>query len=286
MIPADSLEIVTLSENTARGRGILGEWGLSILVKAADCRILLDTGAGLSAAHNADPLGVDLTGIDAIVLSHGHYDHTGGLAAVLARIGREIRVVAHPEVWGRKYGRNKTTGKYRYAGIPFSREALEDLGARFELSREPTWLSEDVAAGGEEPMKTDFEEVADGLFVKEGDRFVPDPVIDDQSLFLRTELGLVVILGCAHRGMINIVEYGRELMGQDRVYLVLGGTHLVAASDAQLEQTIDALCRLEVAWIGVSHCTGQRQAARLMHVFGDRFFFNNAGSVLRFPLSA
>lgn len=284
MLALESVEIVTLTENTAVRSGILAEWGLSVFIRAGKTRILLDTGATGTAVPNSDALGVDLKEVDTIVLSHGHTDHTGGLPAVLSRIGRSIRVVAHPEIWADKCSRKKDDS-LRYAGVPACRSALEDLGADFQLTGDPVWLTEDIVTSGEEPMTTSFEKVAENLVLRRGDETVPDPVIDDLSLFIKTTRGLVVVLGCGHRGLINILRHAQRVTGEERIYLALGGTHLIAASDQQLADTVDELRKLDVQWIGVSHCTGQRQAAELAHVFGDRFFFNNAGTTVTLPLA-
>jgi 7,8-dihydropterin-6-yl-methyl-4-(beta-D-ribofuranosyl)aminobenzene 5'-phosphate synthase len=283
MLPIESLEITTLTENTAGRGGVQAEWGLSIFIKAGDTRVLLDTGTTQTAVHNADVLGVDLGEIEALVLSHGHTDHTGGLPAVLTRIGRPMRVVCHPGIWEDKCSRKKDDS-LRFAGVPARQTALEDLGARFELTTTPVWLSDDLVTSGEEPMTTEFETVADNLVIRRGSEVIPDPVLDDLSIFIRTTRGLVVILGCAHRGMINILEHARRITGEERIYLALGGTHLIGADERQMRQTIAALRRLDVQWLGVSHCTGQKQAAVLAGEFGDRFFYNNAGTVLQFPL--
>lgn len=286
MLKGKNLEIITLSENTSGGRrGILAEWGLSMLAKAEGRYILLDTGGSFTTVHNADVLGVDLHQVETIVLSHGHYDHTGGLLSVLARVRKEeVEIIGHPDIWSRKYGKNKKSGAFRYAGIPFSREALEGLGARFTLTTDPTWITEDIVASGEEPTATDFEKVADTLYLKEGEQFIPDPMADDQSIFLKTDLGLILLLGCAHRGVINILNYARELTGMEQVYLILGGTHLISVSEEQITRTIEAFKEAGVQHIGVSHCTGQQGAARLALAFGERFFYNNAGAIIRFPL--
>ncbi|MBN1835815.1 MAG: MBL fold metallo-hydrolase [Spirochaetales bacterium] len=286
MLRTADLRITTLSENTSSGRSLLGEWGLSMLLEANGHRLLLDTGASDSIIRNLDTLRVDLAGLEAIVLSHGHYDHTGGLPAVLTRAGaKELPVVAHPEMWGLKYSKSRKTGEHRYAGIPFAREELERLGASFRLTSAPTWFGEDIAASGEESMSTEFEAVASNLVLRSENGFVQDPMSDDQSLYVRTDEGLVVLLGCAHRGVVNIVRHACELMGTEQVHMVLGGTHLYGASEEQLVRTIEALKQMKVRWLGVSHCTGLKAAARLAAEFGDRFFFNNAGTVIRFPFS-
>ena len=139
------LHINTLCENTASMGNFLAEWGLSILVETETNRILLDTGANYSAVYNAESLGIDLGTIDKIILSHGHYDHTGGLRDLLRKRKKEIEIIAHPDIWQVKYHRRKEDPE-RFIGIPFQREELECLGARFFLSREPVKINENIAA--------------------------------------------------------------------------------------------------------------------------------------------
>jgi 7,8-dihydropterin-6-yl-methyl-4-(beta-D-ribofuranosyl)aminobenzene 5'-phosphate synthase len=282
MIDIARLRITTVNENTSTRPGILGEWGQSILVEDGERRLLFDAGASASTVANADSLGIDLKTLDAIVLSHGHLDHTGGLAAVLSRIGRKIRVVAHPCVFDTKCLDDEEGSVY--TGIPHRRELLESLGAEFQLSTGPTWLTDDIAASGVEPMTTDFESVAAHALVERDGRREQDPMLDDQSLYVRTSLGLVVVAGCAHRGIINIIRHGIALTGCTDVYLALGGTHLGPASKAQVDATIAALKDIGVQWLGLSHCTGLKHAARFAAEFGQKFFNNNAGTVLTFPL--
>lgn len=273
------VRITTLSENTAGRPGVLAEWGLSILVEADDLKILMDTGPSISVPYNASVLGIDLSLIDKIVLSHGHYDHTGGLREVLARTGK-VEVIAHPDIFAAKYARYGEQA--RYVGIPFSREALEALAA-FTLSREPVWIAEDIVTTGEIPMVSPYEKIDPPLCVKQGGKLVPDPLWDDRALIIRTDDGLVVITGCAHRGLINTLYHARELTGVDVVHTVVGGTHLILASEERVLLTAAALREFGVQRLGVSHCTGIRAAMMLAREFGDIFFFNNTGTQITAP---
>ena len=278
------LRITTLSENTtlAIPRGLLGEWGLSVLVEVDNLRVLLDTGQSISTVHNADVLGTELPQIDKIVLSHGHYDHTGGLRQVLSRIKKGAEIIAHPDVWAAKYGYNPAENYSMYIGIPFQREELESLGAVFKMTDEPVWLSDNVVTSGEIPMTTDYEIIDPGLYVKESGEFSPDPLRDDQALFIKTQQGLVVILGCAHRGVINTLRHAQKVTEVEPVHTVVGGTHLFRASEVQLELTIAELKALGIQRLGGSHCTGMLAAARLAQKFGQNFFFNNTGTRISF----
>ena len=274
------LRITTLSENTAARPGVLAEWGLSILVETNGLNILMDTGASISVPHNADALGIDLAEVDKLVLSHGHYDHTGGLRGVLPKTGK-VDIIAHPDVWAAKYA--SLAEQERYIGIPFSRQELEGLGAAFILSPEPVWISEDIVTTGEIPMITEYEEIDHNLYVKVDGELVPDPLLDDRALIIKTDLGLVVILGCSHRGIINTLHHAREVTGVEAFHTVVGGTHLISASEERVLLTAAALKEFGVEHVGVSHCTGLTSAALLAQELGDVFFYNNTGTRITVP---
>ncbi len=273
------IRITTLSENSAAMGYLLGEWGLSILIETEAANILFDVGKSISVTYNADTLGVDLSRVDKIVLSHGHYDHTGGLFHVLRRIRKEVEIIAHPDVWADKYA-HREGEEYRYVGIPFRRQLLESLGATFNLTTKPVKITDDIMTTGEILMVTDFETIAPTIYVKEDGGWQPDMVLDDQALIIKTELGLVVILGCAHRGLINTLYQARQLTGVEQVHTVLGGAHLVGESEERVWLTIAALKELDVQRLGLCHCTDLPAAALIAQAFGDRFSFNVTGTVI------
>jgi len=136
-----SIRITTLIENTAVWVNVLGEWGLSMLVETDGLTVLSDTGTSAATAANARSLGVSLTGVDVIVFSHGHFDHTGGLLDMLPLIHKPVDVMGHPAIWDRKYAYHpghkvceyNTGADYEYIGIPYTREQAEKWGARFVL---------------------------------------------------------------------------------------------------------------------------------------------------------
>lgn len=288
MLNIEKIRITTLSENSVADIDYIAEWGFSVHIAIeGGPSILFDTGNGHACTFNAEVAGIRLSAIDMIVLSHGHTDHTGGLRAVLQKISYEqperhqVDVLCHPAAIEPQYV--KHTDHYFYRGCPHHVEELTRLGACFKTSTEPVWIREDIVTSGEIPMKTDFEAVAPICFLKQGDDYVESPVIDDQSLFVMTERGLVIILGCAHRGMINTVLHAKELTGMDEIYLVIGGTHLLNTSEAQQEATLEAIERFGIKKLGVSHCTGMRPASFLFErLEPKRFFFNNAGTRITF----
>jgi len=272
------VRITVLSENSAIMGDFLAEWGLSILVETEGLNILLDTGKSISASYNIDTLEIDLSRIDKIVLSHGHHDHIGGLRQVLGKMGKEVEIIAHPDIWTAKYRRRKGEAD-KYIGIPFQRQELESLGANFNLTTKPLKITDSLMTTGEIPMVTEFEKIASNLFVKEDTGFKPDKLLDDLALVLKTEPGLVVVLGCAHRGIINTLYHAQQLTGVKPIHTVLGGAHLIRASEEQIWLTIAALRELNVQKLGLCHCTGLPATSILAQEFGDKFFFSNTGTI-------
>ena len=273
------LIITTLSEDTAGRIRLLAEWGLSILIETDEVNILFDTGQGISASYNADILGIDLRKVDKIVLSHGHFDHTGGLRQILRKIGGKVEIIAHPDIWTAKYNRREGEAD-RYNGIPFMRQELESLGANFNLTTQSVKITDNIMTTGEIPMVTDFEEIDANLFVKEDSGWQPDKLLDDQALIINTEAGLVVILGCSHHGIINTLYHAQQLTGVEAIHTVLGGSHLIRAPEERIWLTIAALRDLGVQRLGMSHCTGLPAMAIMAQEFGENFFFNTAGTKL------
>jgi len=273
------VKLTTLSENTAGRVGLLAEWGWSALVEADNHRVLLDTGLDISAAYNAAVMGIDLHTVDRIALSHGHRDHTGGFQRVLSVIRKKIEVIAHPDMWADKYSRTFSNREY-YAGTPFIREQLESWGASFNLTAEPVWITDNIVTTGEITMQTEYEKVDPHLLVKENGKLIPDPLRDDLAIIIKSEKGLIIVLGCGHRGMINTILHAQKITGVEHTHMIIGGAHLISASREQIDLTIADLQKLGVDKIGVSHCTGMRAVAILSQALGDSFFFNNAGSVI------
>jgi 7,8-dihydropterin-6-yl-methyl-4-(beta-D-ribofuranosyl)aminobenzene 5'-phosphate synthase len=274
---ATTLTIIT--ENTVVGKrdGLYAEHGFSLFLERPGLRMLFDTGpAGIATLHNAARLGIDLRSADAIALSHGHADHTGGLLGVLRTIGKPIPVFAHPGIFEDRYSR-RADGQITYAGMPYKREALEGLGATFELSAEFRAIADGVYVTGEIPRRRAFETGDAELYVQQDGALVQDPLLDDQSLMVETEDGLLVILGCCHAGLVNTLDQVRALLPSRPIHTVLGGTHLGFAPAEQLEQTAAILRTLDIRTVGLSHCTGLKAGAYLARALGAGVEFCNVG---------
>ena len=278
--------VTTICENRAPRSGLLGEHGLAMLLEARGRRILFDTGAGATLAGNAADLGLDLTKLDAVVLSHGHHDHTGGLKWVLElQSSATLPVYAHPDVLTEKYVSRESMAP-EYIGAPWKRAEMEALGAGFHLERGPVDLGGGIMTTGEIPRTPRAEKSKSPFLLKEKERFTEDRLLDDQALVVESSAGLVVLLGCAHAGLIDTLQHVLSLTGEQRIYAVLGGTHLLNTPDDRLSRTVAALRQFNLELIAPCHCSGYRATMAMHQAFGKRCLDHQAGSVFELPLKS
>lgn len=277
-----TLKVTVLVENTVGvPLGLLSEWGLSMFLDFGDERILFDTGEQGNLIQNAQILGHDLRQVDRVVLSHGHYDHSGGLLKFLQYRGR-VPVHAHSDLFAGHYGRGLNGQGDKYIGVPFRPEQMVSAGADFHWHREPVELRPGLWLSGEIPRVTLFERGDDRLVEHKEGQAVQDVILDDFSLFYVTDHGLVILLGCAHAGLVNIVEHAKQVTGVGRVRAIIGGTHLGPASLDQQKQTIDYLRGLNLACLAPNHCTGLGMMSKLATEFPGVFTWAAAGTKLEF----
>jgi 7,8-dihydropterin-6-yl-methyl-4-(beta-D-ribofuranosyl)aminobenzene 5'-phosphate synthase len=275
------IALTILAENTARGAGILGEHGLAWWIEADGHAILFDTGQGQVLRHNAERLGIDLSRAEAIVLSHGHYDHVGGLEQALALAPRAV-LYLHPAAVEAKYSGSGGGDAARRISTRFVESgAFAAPGREVVVTREPREVVPGVWTTGEIPRLNDFEDTGGPFFLDEC-RCRADPLLDDQALYFPTPEGAVVILGCAHAGVVNTLVQVERISGCAGIHAVIGGMHLEAASPQRLRRTILRLRELNVQRIAPLHCTGPRAVVALRNALGERCEFCATGSRLVF----
>jgi 7,8-dihydropterin-6-yl-methyl-4-(beta-D-ribofuranosyl)aminobenzene 5'-phosphate synthase len=280
-----TVRAVVLCENSVYGNsGAVAEHGWSVWLETPAGAFLFDTGQGNTLLNNAVHFKIPLEEAQAILISHHHYDHTGGLLAAIRAIRRDpsrqsVPVYTHPDLFKDSFYESK--GKRNFVGLSHTRTALETAGAEFRLATEWREIESGLYMTGEVPRHTEYEtgDLGAKHYGAEG-QLVTDPIRDDQTVVIDTPSGLAVVLGCSHAGLINILTYISEQTGNTRFHTIMGGTHLGPVGEDQVDQTIAALHEFDVQRIGVSHCTGQKVAARLAHEFGDRFFFCSVGTVV------
>lgn len=273
--------ITTLCENNIGhgSKNLIGEHGLAFYIEAGDRRILFDTGQNLALSNNAGVLGIDLSRIDTVVLSHGHYDHSSGLKSLL-ECNTGFTLYAHPDVFAPK--QRGTVNGYKYIGIPVEKTDLERLGIKIHLDTDPAGIAPGVTTTGEIPLANDFEAVEPDFFLEIGDDYPADTLPDDRALILDTAEGLVVLLGCSHRGVINTLNHVVDITGRKNIHAILGGLHLGNASKEKLERIMDQLQVFGLEKIGVGHCTGPKAFVALANEFKDRVHLNTVGSEMKF----
>ena len=236
--------------------------------------------------HNMALLEVAPASIDAIVLTHCHYDHTRGVARLIREIGRRgLPVVAHPEIFRPNFEltpQRKDIGVAQEDGA----EAIRAAGAQLILTRTPHSLDPGVVTSGEVARTTPYEGENVGLFTEHDGQAVPDPMMDDVSIYAAVEgCGVVVLTGCSHAGIVNIVRGAREVTGMDQVAAVVGGLHLIVADQHTISQSVAGLQQEGVEQICAGHCTGFAAQVALQGAFGEQFAPLRTGQVLTWPAS-
>ncbi len=260
--------IMVLLDNSATGPGLIAEHGLAVWLDLGARHVLFDTGQTGALVANARRLGIDIGATDTVALSHGHYDHTGGLADALHAVDGAVAVHLHPDTTEPKY--HRTGEVVRPIGMPAGcRESLRRQKVILRTNTGPTELAPGVFLTGAVPRRHPEEQGDEGFRRDVEGRYV-DPFRDDQALFVRTAAGIVVLLGCAHAGVINTLDYIRDLTGGCPLHTVLGGMHLRSASDERIAWTIDALRTFAPERLYPAHCTGAKPVAALAAAFPGR----------------
>lgn len=274
------VDVTVLVENMAGDPSLLGEWGLAFLVETGGHRILFDAGGGRTLLENARALKVDLARLDAVVVSHGHFDHTGGLEKAL-ELGGPVDLFIHPAAFAPRYFKGRERVLREENGI--SSDVLRGKSRSFHETTGPTLVGEGVMVTGQVPRTAAFEDTGVGGFIfLDPELKTPDLVPDDQAIFFRVPEGVVVLLGCAHAGVVNTARYVMKLTGADRIHAVMGGTHLLSASPRRMEATIEAFRAMGIERILLGHCTGVNSYAQLAAAFPGRCAWPPTGAKIHF----
>ncbi len=275
--------LTVLIDDRTGAPGLAAEHGLALWIEHDGHKLLCDTGAsGTARRKNAATLDIRIEEAEAICLSHGHYDHTGGLGVVIPGL-RGTHLRAHPAAFAPKYARRAK--RWRSIGIALSREALDAAGIHVHLAEGPQEVSPGATMTGEVERDERFVPHTPRLWADGPSGRQVDPFRDDQALILRSGDSLIVVSGCAHAGIINHCRAASRLMGDARLRAVIGGFHLVGASPKLIERTIEALRELNAEAIHPGHCTGGPAVRALAQAFPARCKPYAAGTTLRFGQS-
>lgn len=269
------VSVTILVENTAPTPGLLGEYGFAAVINIDGKSLLFDTGSDQVLFHNSGVLGINLTDIEEVVISHGHFDHTGALLPLLTKHGPKT-VYAHSRLFLPRMV-SKPKGGYRQIGTPFSRSELEKAGATFVFHDQWQDIWPGVYISGEIPRCNNFEDTGGDFKVEVNGQIETDYLEDDMALVIDLPAGLVIISGCAHAGFINIINHAIRITGKSKVLAYIGGTHLMYASERRIDQTISILKTIDIDQLVVAHCTGFHAASRLHNELGQRVVKGETG---------
>jgi 7,8-dihydropterin-6-yl-methyl-4-(beta-D-ribofuranosyl)aminobenzene 5'-phosphate synthase len=267
--------ITCLVDNRTSGAGLKAEHGLSFLIQYGGKKYLFDTGQTDVVFRNAEKMGLSLDDIDGLIISHGHSDHTGGVEKLLKELKRPVPIYLHPQALTPRYLKDRNS--LQEIGFGLSHESLRELGGNLIYNQQPVQIAPGLWLTGEIPLTIEFETPELRFFWQQEGNFEPDLIPDDQALVLETERGLVVVLGCAHTGIINTLNWIRKFMGREQIYAVLGGTHLMVADESRIRKTAEHLAGYGLERLGVCHCTGFPAAAYLFSSFKEEFMVVEAG---------
>jgi 7,8-dihydropterin-6-yl-methyl-4-(beta-D-ribofuranosyl)aminobenzene 5'-phosphate synthase len=280
------MRITVLCENTIGvpvPMGLMAEHGLSFWIEDSGVT-LYDTGQGVGIINNIGLLGKDVNAVDRIILSHGHYDHTGGLMPVLTKRDAGVPVYLHAEAFRSKVASiQMPEGEVGFPiGFQYSREEYAQNGAEFKFVDHFTRIDDKIFTISDIDRPKGWKTWDARLKISENGQIMDDPFNDDLSVLLETGSGPVVLLGCAHAGIVEILDDLSAKTGHQEFHAVIGGTHLGTAPEAYIDRAIESFRKYKLKVIGTSHCTGFTASARIMAQFKKEFVPANVGSVFDF----
>ncbi|MGC8823130.1 MAG: MBL fold metallo-hydrolase [Bacteroidales bacterium] len=262
------MRIVTLIENLVYKQGLVAEHGLALYIETDNKKILFDTGQSGLFMQNANNLNINIEDVDALVLSHGHYDHTGGLYPFLER-NSKAKVFAKRNIFQPKYH-----GTKRFIGTPYNETLLTN---RLVYADNIVELAEDIFIMPHIPIHSTIDTHFHGLTVKQGDTFITDEFTDELFLVIKSGEFINIISSCSHRGITNICKAATEYFNLP-VGLILGGFHMKESTTNQYVEITHFLRQLQPQRIGVCHCTGIEKFADLRNDCDVNVFYNFTGS--------
>ena len=274
------IRITVLVENSVHRQRLLAEHGLCFHIACGEHSLLFDTGQTDLALANAETLRLPLDRVEAMVLSHGHYDHTGGVPALLA-VAPQTRVYLHPAAFENKFSRSSADQSRKIGMSDCVAQAIRSCPGGFVETTGRTEIMEGVFATGEIPRVTAYEDTGGAFFLDAGGTH-RDPLTDDQALVIDLGRSVILLLGCAHAGAVNTLNHVNQLTGGKPVSAVIGGLHLGSANEERIQKTIARLRNAKLECLAPMHCTGWPATARLWSAFPEICRPAAVGSVFEF----
>jgi 7,8-dihydropterin-6-yl-methyl-4-(beta-D-ribofuranosyl)aminobenzene 5'-phosphate synthase len=274
------IKITTLIENNPDEQGELyNEHGLSLFIEINGTKILFDTGKSGNFLKNAKSLNKNLDDLDFCIISHGHYDHSGGVKKLISKTSKYPKFIVGEEFFKLKF-KTMNTPEYLFNGNSFDEEFLRKNNIELvKVKEDLIYLTDDIIVFHHFSKYTDYEKRNSRFYLKENEEYIPDDFDDEVVLGMNTEKGLVIVVGCSHVGIVNILKTISERFDIP-IYAVIGGTHLIEADEFRLQKTIDTLKEMKIQLIALSHCTGEEGIKYMRQVLKQQFLYNNTGNII------
>ncbi len=276
------MKITTLIENKSGNiKGLKSEHGLSIFIEVDGKNVLFDLGQSGNIIDNAKKLKIDLKSLDYVIISHGHYDHSGGLKRLVKEINPKIKLYVGKGFFNKKY-RSEDAKDYEYIGNPFDEKFLEENNIDVEyVDRDITQVTDNLLIFTNIIRNKEFENTNQTMYLEEKGEYKKDMFLDEISVGIKTDKGLVVLVGCSHVGIVNILDTIIKRTNMN-IYGLVGGTHLVKEDDEKINKIIDFFKEENIKIIGACHCTGKQGLTMLGQQLEESFIGNNTGDYLKF----
>ena len=273
------LKIHILTDDRVRRRGLLAEHGLSLWIEKDGKAILFDTGQSPVFCHNAKNMGIRLEAADYIVISHGHYDHCGGLQYFPYK-NKAPAIYAHPDAFLKKFASTDKDEPSREVGIPFEISRQDWMNGRIVYTRQPLTIDKGIVVSGEIPCSSPFEEVPKDFYVEKDGRVTRDMMLDEQMLIMEDDGEISIFLGCSHPGVANSLKYAQKLFPDKNIKLLVAGMHLENVSPTRLQMTIQHILDMNIQKVVPLHCTGFGAMCEMKRFLGDRCLTLCAGDII------
>lgn len=268
------MKITVLTDNKVRRRGFIAEHGLSLFIEYDHTYTLFDTGQSDLFIKNAVKSDIDLHNTDQVIISHGHYDHGGGVR-FLPKLAKAPKVYIQQKAFADKFAYNDQESSYR--NVSFENSRIEN---EYTIIDGNVKINENMTLLTNIPHTVLFEDIPKGFFIRTDAGMIADELVDEQLLVIETKRGLFIFIGCAHPGIINCLSYVKKEFPNVPINTVVAGMHLEKVDDERLSYTINALEKMHIKHLIPLHCTGLMAIAAMKKVFKERCIILNTGDTI------
>ena len=269
------MKFAFLIENKTDRDGLVAEHGLSIYIEAHGRKILFDTGASDLFVKNAEKMNINLEEVEELIISHGHYDHTGGVPA-FCEINKIAPIYVHENAFYENFSLNEN-GERSMDSIPWTEHECAEIDPRIVRTSGVKWIDENIVISGTVPGIDGYEPTATFYRILEDGSVIEDNMDHEQMLVIREPEGLYVFSGCSHRGVVPAIRYAREIFGGEKIAALVAGMHLYSADEEMRNKVVGQIIEEEIDIVMPVHCTGINAICDLKTALKDKCIVATTG---------